>query len=376
LVARQLADRVRSLPPKVVDSIVALLCGTATATSLIANGASIWMYGLAVVSAAPLVLRRTHPIAVVFACGAATFGLAVTHHVHDLAYGQLVATYTFASLSGPLGRLIGALVTASGVTLSLTMSGKALADFGNIGLVFAAAYVLGIGARARRNRIAVLEERARRLAEERNATAAVERERIARDMHDTLAHAISLMVVQAEAGPVVVRAAPEKAEAAFDAIATTGREALAQLRRTLGVLRSSGGPGRYPQPDLDGLPGLLARARDAGLEATFEEHGDPRPIPGDIATAAYRVVQESLTNTLKHAGAHRVRVELDWRKTALRLEVIDDGRGASRVGDDGHGLIGMRERVSACGGQLSAGNAPSGAGFRVFATLPTGAANG
>jgi signal transduction histidine kinase len=195
-------------------------------------------------------------------------------------------------------------------------------------------------------------------------------------MHDTLAHAVSLIVVQAEAGPVVVRAAPEKAERAFDAIAATGREALAQLRRTLGVLRSSGEADRRRQPDLNALPALLAQARQAGLATTIEEAGTRRDVRPDVAVAAYRVVQESLTNTLKHADAHQVWVNLDWTDTALRLGVTDDGHGARGYGNGGHGLVGMRERVSACGGHLWAGTPKDGGGFQVRATLPIEAEDG
>ena len=231
------------------------------------------------------------------------------------------------------------------------------------------AYALGTGARARRDRIAMLEERARRLAQAHDAAVARERERIAREMHDVLAHSVSLIVVQAEAGPVVVRSDPDKAEAAFDAIAATGRDALGQLRRTLGVLRSDG-PARQPQPDLDDLPALVDQARRAGLEASLSERGDRRPVPAELALAAYRVVQESLTNTVRHAGARRVRVRLDWRQAALHVEVSDDGHGPAPDGHPGHGLVGMRERVTACGGDLRTGVGDGGVGFRVAAALP------
>ena len=216
----------------------------------------------------------------------------------------------------------------------------------------------------------MLEERARRLTEEQAAAAARERERIAREVHDILAHSMSLVVVQAEAGPVVVRSDPAKAEEVFDTISITAREALAQLRRALGVLRSEG-PTRQPQPDLDAVAPLVDGARRVGLAATLEEYGERRPVPADLSVTAYRIVQESLTNTVRHARAGQVRVRLDWRDAALRLEVSDDGRGPTRTGNSfGHGLIGMRERVDAAGGELSTGPGPDGVGFRVVATLP------
>lgn len=156
----------------------------------------------------------------------------------------------------------------------------------------------------------------------------------------------------------------------FDAIADTGRDALTQLRRTLGVLRS-GEAGREPQPDLDALPALVARARESGLTTSLREHGDRGPVPAEVALAAYRIVQESLTNTLKNAAATHLSVRLDWRDAVLDVEVSDDGRGSGPdPGSGGHGLVGMREGASSCGGTLTTGRRADGTGFRVFATLP------
>jgi len=216
----------------------------------------------------------------------------------------------------------------------------------------------------------MLEERACRLAEEQDAAATRERERIAREMHDILAHSMSLVVVQAEAGPVAVRTDPDKAEEVFDNISATARDALAQLRRTLGVLRSEE-PERQPQPSIEGLPPLVDSVRRAGLAATLEQHGERRPVPAHLAATAYRIVQESLTNTVKHAGANSISIELMWLDNALNLEIRDDGQGpADDGGPGGRGLIGMRERVSAAGGELTCGPGPDGVGFRVAASLP------
>jgi signal transduction histidine kinase len=180
------------------------------------------------------------------------------------------------------------------------------------------------------------------------------------------------MVVQAEAGPVVVRSDPERAEAAFDAIAGAGRDAMAQLRRILGVLKEEqreGSSGHRPQPGVAALPGLLRQVSEsAGLRAELRTNGEPRPLPPDTEVAVYRVVQEALTNTVKHAHASAATVELDWTETELALTVTDDGRGpADTVG--GHGLIGLRERAVACGGTAEAGPGPDG-GFRVVVRLP------
>jgi signal transduction histidine kinase len=189
-------------------------------------------------------------------------------------------------------------------------------------------------------------------------------------MHDILAHSMSLVVVQAEAGPVAFRSDPDKAEEVFDTISATAREALAQLRRTLSVLRTDE-PDRRPQPGLDGLAQLVEGVRRAGLAASLEEHGERRAVPADLASTAYRIVQESLTNTIKHAAARHISVRLDWQGGALKVEVRDDGRGPSvDRGPGGRGLLGMRERVSAAGGDLTCGPGPDGVGFRVAASLP------
>jgi signal transduction histidine kinase len=238
------------------------------------------------------------------------------------------------------------------------------------------AYGLGGLARVQRAYTAAVEDRARRLERERAAETAraiaQERSRIARDMHDILAHAVSLMVVQAEAGPVVVRSDPARAEAVFDAIAASGRDAMTQLRRILGVLkeeeRRSGGA-RLPQPDLAGLSVLVGQvAESTGLRVELSVRGRPRPLPPDTEVAAYRAVQEALTNTVKHAYASCAQVELDWAEDGLTLTVTDDGRGPART-EGGHGLIGLRERAAACGGSAEAGPGPQG-GFRVVVRLP------
>src|SRR5690606_18559917 len=192
-------------------------------------------------------------------------------------------------------------------------------------------YVLGPAPGARCARYARLEEGGRRLAEERSAAPARARDRIAREMHHIIAHAMSLVIVQAEAGPVAVRRDPDRAVQIFDTISQNAREALAQLRRTLGLLRpdAAGADGAplQPAPDLTGLPVLIDSVRQAGLEASLEEQGTPRQVPPDLAATAYRIVQESLTNTLRHAQARRALVRLRWEPRTLRLEVRDDGRG-------------------------------------------------
>ncbi|HEX5540251.1 MAG TPA: sensor histidine kinase [Micromonospora sp.] len=369
---RRLAEWGRSRPPLQVDALIAIACYLYMVISAVrGHRADWWVFALIGFNTVPLLWRRRNPFLVTALVGVGTTWLALAGALGNVPMAQLVVTYTFAALSPPVHRIILLIGTVVGIIVSIVPHGEVLA-FGPNGIAFVVAYALGTSARARRDRIAMLEERARRLTEEQEAAAARERERIAREVHDILAHSMSLVVVQAEAGPVVVRTDPDKAEAIFDTISSTARDALIQLRRALGVLRSEG-PTRAPLPGLGEVASLVENARQAGLAATLEEYGERRPVPADVGVTAYRIVQEALTNTLRHAGADRVWVRLDWRDAALHLEVSDDGRGIS--GDrrtDGLGLVGMRERVAAAGGALTIGPGPDGTGFRVAATLPLG----
>ncbi len=359
----------RRQPPLVVDAVVALACYLVIViNALTEHRTEWWVFLLAGLNAAPLVWRRRHPFWVTVLVGVGTTWLALRGALGNVPAAQLVATYTFASICPPVHRVILLLGTGVGVAISVIPRNELL-SFGPTAIAFLVAYAMGTSARARRDRIALLEERARRLAEEQHAAAARERERIAREVHDILAHSMSLVVVQAEAGPVMVRTDPDRAAEIFDTISTTARDALLQLRRVLGVLRSPE-PTRAPLPGLDAVGPLVDGARRAGLVAVLEEHGDRRPVPADLGVTVYRIVQESVTNTLRHAAASRLWVRLDWQDTALRVEVCDDGRGPAASGSGGHGLVGMRERVAAAGGVLSTGPGRDGRGFRVAATLP------
>lgn len=367
--AQGIADWTRALPPVAVDAVLALACFLTIAIyALLDDRLEWWVVALVAGNTLPLLWRRRYPLLVTVIVGIGTTWLALVDAL-GLPVAQLVATYTFAAYSPPLKRLIAVMGTVIGVAISITIPRDELLNLGPNAIMFTFAYALGTSARARRSRITMLEERARRLAEEQDAAATRERERIAREMHDILAHSMSLVVVQAEAGPVAVRSDPDKAEQVFDTISAAARDALAQLRRTLSVLRSDG-PGRHPQLGLDELSTLVASVRRTGLAASLEEHGKPRPVPGDLAATVYRIVQESLTNTVKHAMASTVSVRLEWLADALRLEVRDDGKGPVDSGPGGRGLVGMRERVSAAGGELTSGPGPGGIGFRVAATLP------
>jgi signal transduction histidine kinase len=241
---------------------------------------------------------------------------------------------------------------------------------------YATAWFLGDLQKRRHAYTARLEALNAQLAgeQERRARWAVaeERGRIARELHDVVAHSVSVMVVQAGAARRSVAANPEQATAALTQIESTGRQALAEMRRLLGLLRDrrDGGEALAPQPSLAHLDSLVLAAREAGLPVELTVEGEPRPLPAGIDLSAYRIVQEALTNSLKHAGPARATVRICYGRAALEVQVWDDGRGANgRVDGEGHGLIGMRERVALFGGELEVGPRPGG-GFRVAARLP------
>jgi signal transduction histidine kinase len=235
------------------------------------------------------------------------------------------------------------------------------------------AWLAGRVVRAHRQ---LADELARRNAElevERHRTArlavAEERTRIAREIHDLLAHTVSVMVVQAEAAEDLLDRDQARARRSLVAIQDTGREALTELRHLLGVLRDNASElDRSPQPGLHRLEELVRHFREAGLPVAVAREGDRRPLPPGIDLCAYRVVQEALTNSLKYAGDAHARVVIHYGVGSLDVHVTDDGRGTPRA-NGGHGLVGIRERVAMYGGQLDAGNGQGG-GFEVHARLP------
>ncbi|MFF5518774.1 sensor histidine kinase [Streptomyces coeruleorubidus] len=362
--------------PLLVDIGVALLVQAAMTMPFVvprAAGAppATWAaYGLSTLSVLPLVWRRRAPLAVLFAVLAANalYRLTVDGPGQPLPYTGLVVVYTIAALSPARGRLVAGAVLLAAVPAGVWLNTRSARELTFSVFVLAAAYVFGRLTDARRRAHRVEAEQA----------AARERARIAREMHDILSHAVSLMIVQAEAGPVAVRAAPERAEAAFDAISATGRDAMVQLRRMLGVLREEDDGGatgsREPQPGIAELPGLIDRVRaGGGLDVVYGTVGRVRPLPGAVAATVFRVVQEALTNTVRHAGARTVTVQLSYGDSDLCVRVTDDGRGPQAGGTGrrgGHGLLGIRERAAALGGSAVTGRAADGHGFEVRVRLP------
>ncbi|MFF7341507.1 sensor histidine kinase [Streptomyces sp. NPDC008163] len=341
--------------------------------------ASLSAYLLTTLTVVPLLWRRRAPVRVLLAVLAtqSLYGLAVDGPGQTLPYTGLVALYSVAAHApSPARRLCGALTLAIVFPSVAFNTGEARELVFSL-MVFTAAYGFGRFTDTRQAYTRAVEDRARQLEVTRRIeaeqAAARERARIAREMHDILSHAVSLMIVQAEAGPVAVRTAPERAEAAFDAISETGRDAMVQLRRMLGVLREEGqGPGapRSPQPALDGLPALVERVRSSGLAVTLTVTGPERPLPRDTDSAVYRIVQEALTNAVKHAAATEAAVLLAYGESSLTVSVTDDGVGTGPKTRSGHGLIGIRERAAAHGGSARTGPGPDGQGFGVDVTLP------
>ncbi|MGW0119124.1 sensor histidine kinase [Streptomyces sp. NPDC003327] len=339
-------------------------------------------------------LRRRAPekmLLLAVALGLVQLGFGIEPFVADFA--MLVVIFTVAAHDGPrwasrlalVGGLCASTLSQLRWPMEETRSGAATIFFTVIMTVpFALAWVLGDSLRTRRAYFAQLEERATRLEQEREAQAkvavAAERARIARELHDVVAHNVSVMVVQADGAAYVMDSSPETAKQALETISTTGRQALAEMRRLLGILRTGEHEeaGEYvPQPDVEQIEDLVEQVRGAGLTVDFTVEGTPRPLPSGVELTAYRIVQEALTNSRKHGGPDvGASVRLVYFDDGLGLLVEDDGRGAPQEmyedgGADGrgHGLIGMRERVGMVGGTLDAGPRPGG-GFRISALLP------
>ncbi|WP_433261964.1 sensor histidine kinase [Actinosynnema sp. CS-041913] len=364
--------RLRALSPASVDVMLTVLAFMGqTAPFVLTAGTSgrPWTVGAflpVLLVSLPLIWRRRAPVAclVVTALGIAAYSVVGTDGPEQpVWFGALLAFYTVADLSPRNTRLVTLAASVVGIVVIGGVLGSASTAIRE-GFLWGAAYALGRSAHIRRAYATVLEERAASLEREREADAerAAERERarIARDTHDILAHAVSLMVVQAEAGPVVVRSAPDRAVAAFDAIASAGRDAMAQLRRTLGLLKDDA----EPRPAVDRVPELVAGVGPHVTLATTGERREPGPR---VDAAAYRIVQEALTNVVKHSTGDTASVTLDWTAAELVITVADNGVPAPEP-VPGHGLLGIRERAAACGGSAAFTAGPTG--FRVSARLP------
>jgi signal transduction histidine kinase len=291
----------------------------------------------------------------------------------------LLMNYGIGAYLGGRALAAGVISAALGLVLMMALPGSGPSgpsDYFFVLFVLVAPPVLvGRAVRERLRLLRALQIKNAELEREREerARAAVrsERARIARELHDVVAHSLSVMVVQAGAARRVIDVDHAGAAESFQAIQGAGREALGEVRRLLGMLREDGDePAVTPQPRLENVGALVERTRAAGLHVDLEVEGTPVSLPAGVELAAYRILQEALTNTIKHAGPSHARVRVHYGEGGLELEVVDDGRGAGGQNGGGHGLTGMRERVALYGGELTAGARPTG-GFAVRARIPT-----
>jgi signal transduction histidine kinase len=329
----------------------------------------------------PLLFRRRWPAAVMIVIVATLIadGHAGIRVLLGSILGLLVATYSVGDLASRIGRALGAGcsggVALAGLVLWLADPKEQISVILVIGLAMASALLVGDHVRSRRDYLTAVEARAARLERERAQTRQLateqERTRIARELHDVVAHHVSAIAIQAGSARAVRARDPVGAAEALDPIEAAARQALTELSRLLGVLRRGGAAPREPEPGLDQLDRLLDQARRAGHHVDLVVSGDRRPLPSGVDLSAYRIVQEAMTNVLKHARGAPVEVRLGFAGGEVSIEVTDRGgvAVAPTAEGTGHGLIGMRERVAVFGGRLDAGPAPGG-GFRVAASLP------
>ncbi|WP_020391367.1 sensor histidine kinase [Kribbella catacumbae] len=337
---------------------------------------------------APLVWRRSHPEAVFFTVsGAAVLQWLGGVNLMPGNVGLLVALYAISVYGEVRYSRIALGVGGLGVLMATSRYYSGSDWRQQITMMVAlGAMVFGVWAFGERRRtkglyVAQLEERAAQLERDRDREAKLavsnERTRIAREIHDVVAHGLSIMIVQADGGLYAADASPEQAKKALATIGDTGRASLNEMRKMLGILKQDAQPELdpnqpRPQPGVSSLPELIENVRQAGLTVDYEVTGTPRDLPALLGLTAYRIVQEGLTNTLKHAGpGARTSVHLDFGREMLTVVVTDDGRGGGVApsNDPGHGLVGMRQRASISGGTVNAGP-KAGGGYEVIAKLP------
>jgi signal transduction histidine kinase len=382
-----LSTRLRTGAARHADVLVALVAFGVSLTSAAASSTeegepSLTVMAVVVLAAGTLVLAfaRRAPVLVWLATGVSAAVYGAREWPDPLVpLGPLLALAFVFELCTPPVKVGAWLVSAAAASTSLIASNDSDAlDWWVIALILVLAPVLGEYLRTRRRLVEELEERARRIDDDRHRAVhdarVAERTRVARELHDVVAHHVTMMVVQAEAAASVPAMSDAVRQEACDELAKSGREALAELRRMLGILRSDADDVlTAPQPGLDRIDDLLATVRSAGVAVDLTVEGEPRPLPAAVDLAAYRVAQEALTNVVKHAGVDGARLTIAYRDGEVAVAVEDDGPGAGSSGSAdsaaGMGLTGLRERVALLGGTLSAGPQPLG-GFRLEAELP------
>jgi signal transduction histidine kinase len=381
--------RLRHLNAVEIDRIVAAIFLVVAEVEVVSIAPADAPLALCTVVAAgytvPLAWRRLRPFPVAAACIGSVLAMRAlltdpTDFFIPFLTAMLIA-YSVGAYTDGRAAVAGIAFVASGILLVSVLQDEAVVGDYIFPTAFAVVvWTAGRAVRVRSRLTEELHEAAVREQEEHErqalAAAAEERRRIAREMHDVVAHSVSVMVVQAGGARRILATDPARAIAAAEQIERTGRDALAEMRRLLGVLHHADDEHlvRAPQPSLTAVGGLVERAREAGLPVVLVEEGAARPLPAGLDLAAFRVVQEGLTNALKYAARSPTEVHVRWSSRALELEVLDRGPGPVRERiepseEGGHGLVGMRERVRIYGGELKAGRRRGG-GFRIRATLP------
>ena len=399
---RAAVRRLQGLSPWVVDAgLASALAGIALTE--IANDAHCvcvtasdtwWSAAFTMAITLPLVLRRRYPFAVMAAVGVA----AAVYNVIDippdpytLTFAILVAVYSVSAYARRPLAVAAAVTTAVAlvlINLPVMADENDFADVVNQFVLLGGGWIAGQNTRYRRRQTELLRERAEqaeRQQQERGRVAILEeRGRLAREIHDVIAHSVGVIAVQAGAARAVAEQRPDRAREALTAIEEVSKDTLVELRRALGALRAAGqGTDLRPAPGLAVLDELIEKVRRAGVSVSVREEGASRDLPSGVDLSAYRVVQEALTNTVKHSGSPTAHVTIRYGTSSLEVVVTDDGgtspmrelaggNGASHGG--GHGLIGMRERVAMLGGEFEAGATETG--FSVRARFPLTAGEG
>ncbi len=402
---KRLAAWATGLPPRTQDLALALALAIYNVVSLIPEARQLQLpyvaFLLVVLQALPLIWRRRWPVAVFVAVGIPrTIYDQLAWSFDPLPLASAIAYYTVMDRCSTRGRVVVSAVLIFAVIRSQTLPGhNEPYDFFVVALQFLVAGTLGILSRTHRAYLQAVEARAEQAEAERDRqvalAAAEERTRIARDLHDVVAHHVSLMAVQSEAAAALLPGRPAEAAGAVDIIGQTAREALTELRRLLGVLRGpadvSVRAATAPAPSISALDEVLGPVRKAGVQVSLHVEGRPSKLPAGVDLTAYRIVQEALTNIVKHSGADEAAVTVRYEPGYVTVSVTDTGNGAvavtfghqarqgragSSVGggarpaaSGGFGLAGIAERVASCGGKLTVGPGEAG-GFAVTARLP------
>lgn len=382
----------REIDPRVIDTLVALALSAAAIAIVIArsggsndfrNDDALGM-ALALGQTLPLAVRRVAPLGVMVAISVALVSHSAIGYevVQAGTVGSLVAVYGAASLTDNRRALLAAAITAVAIAAFFLTNRDdwSVVDVAATSATWAVAWFAGTFVRLRGEQVEVAGARAARLELERETLAreavADERARMARELHDIVGHALNVIVLQAAGARRLFDIRPEAPRDALASIESTGREALVEMERMLGVLRATEGRDRAsdPQPGLSQLDSLAGHVSEAGLPVQVVVEGSRLEVPASVDLSAYRIVQESLTNCLKHSGASHATVTVRYRDDDLEVEIVDDGRGSSepggKAGGGGRGHVGMRERVALFGGEISIGPVSAAGGYRVRARLP------